>query len=126
MATAPLSDGYILPGVTRDSILTLLRAHAAGELTLSGLPPKEQLRISERKVYMQEIIDGVANGTVVEAFGAGTAAIVSPADRIGFRGKDYMIPVEGDGFGAVARTMLRELVGRQTGAIEHPGWSVVC
>ncbi len=126
MATPPLDADYVLPGVTRDSILALLRAHSAGQLTLEGLPAGSQVKVSERKVVMQELIDAVQAGKLVEVFGAGTAAIVSPAARIGYRGVDYAIPTEADGFGTFARVMLRELVGRQTGAIDHKGWSVVC
>ncbi|KDN52791.1 putative BAT2-branched-chain-amino-acid transaminase [Tilletiaria anomala UBC 951] len=126
IATAPLDDGYILPGVTRDSILTLLRMHITGQLTITGLPPADKLLVSERKVFMHEVIEASRTGSIVEAFGAGTAAIIAPVDRIGFEGKDYSIPVGKNGFGDIAWTLLRELIGRQTGAIEHKGWSVVC
>ena len=126
VATAPLSDGYILPGVTRDSILALLRRHIEGKATIEGLPPREQLKVTERKIYMQEVIDTQAAGQLVESFGAGTAAIIAPIDRIGFRGTDYPIPVGKDGFGDIARVLLRELVGRQVGAIDEKGWSHIC
>lgn len=54
----------------------------------------------------------------------GTAAIVSPVNKIGYQGRDIEIPVEGDGMGPVSRPIWTELVGRQTGEIESD-WSVV-
>jgi branched-chain amino acid aminotransferase len=68
LVTPPL-DGMILPGVTRDSILSLARSHAAGTLRLPNLTSK--LVISERGVTMKEVCDAVQSGRLVEMFGAG-------------------------------------------------------
>lgn len=54
----------------------------------------------------------------------GTAAIVSPINKIGYQGRDIEIPIEEDGMGPVSRPVWSELVGRQTGEIESD-WSVV-
>jgi hypothetical protein len=54
----------------------------------------------------------------------GTAAIVSPVNKIGYQGKDIEIPVEDDGMGPVSRPIWADLVARQTGEIESD-WSVV-
>ena len=54
----------------------------------------------------------------------GTAAIISPVDKIGYLGEDVHIPTGKDGMGPVSRPVLLELVGRQTGAIPSD-WSVV-
>jgi branched-chain amino acid aminotransferase len=54
----------------------------------------------------------------------GTAAILSPVNKIGYQGLDLEIPVEEDGMGPVSRPIWAELVGRQTGEIESD-WSVV-
>ena len=64
LITAPL-DGTILPGVTRDSILTLSK-----ELN--------QFKVSVKPFKIQELIKACKENRVYEAFGSGTAAIVSP------------------------------------------------
>lgn len=75
----------ILDGVTRDSILTL-----ASDL---GLP------YEERKVSVADLEEGFAKGTLTEAFGAGTAAVVAPISVINIHGKDYQLPdVKSDSF----------------------------
>jgi len=121
LVTPPL-DGMILPGVTRDSVLSLARSHAAGTLHVPNLATS--LVVSERGVNMAEVCEAVESGRLVEMFGAGTAAIVSPVNRIGYQGRDIDIPVESDGMGPVSRPIWNELVGRQTGEIESD-WSVV-
>ena len=68
LVTPPL-DGMILPGVTRDSILSLSRRHAAGTLRIPNLTPK--LVVSERGVTMEEVCDAVQSGRLVEMFGTG-------------------------------------------------------
>ena len=68
LVTPPL-DGMILPGVTRDSVLSLARSHAAGTLRIPNLTSK--LVVSERGVTMKEICDAVQSGRLVEMFGSG-------------------------------------------------------
>lgn len=112
----------ILPGVTRDSVLALARDHASGKHRLSGLP--DSLIVSERPVTMVEVKEASKNGSLLELFGAGTAAVISPVDRIGYLGEDVHIPTLNGGMGLVAKAMWEELVGRQTGQIPSD-WSVV-
>jgi len=121
LVTPPL-DGMILPGVTRDSVLSLARSHAAGTLRIPKLTSK--LSVSERGVTMREVCEAVQSGRLVEMFGTGTAAIISPVNRIGYQGQNVNIPVEEDGMGPVSRPLWTELMGRQTGEIESD-WSVV-
>jgi len=121
LVTPELGD-IVLPGVTRDSILLLARGHASGAAPIDGLP--NDLVVSERPITMAEVQEAAKEGRLLEVFGAGTAAIVSPVDRIGYEGKDIMIPCGEDGAGPVTRTMLREIVGRQYGKIESE-WCVV-
>ncbi|KAG6832201.1 hypothetical protein H0H92_004166 [Tricholoma furcatifolium] len=120
LVTPPL-DGMILPGVTRDSVLTLARDHVSGKYELPNLPAK--LIVSERPVTMKEVKEASASGNLVELFGAGTAAVISPVDRIGYLGEDVRIPTEADGMGPISRPIWKELVGRQTGTIPSE-WSV--
>lgn len=77
--TAPLENDMILPGVTRDSVLALAREHQEGKIHLSGLP--QNLVVSERSFTMGDLIKAQQSGKLKEAFGAGTAAIVSPVDK---------------------------------------------
>ena len=96
--TPPLS-GTILPGVTRDSVLTLLK-----EMNL----PHE-----ERAFTVEEVVQAHSAGTLQEAFGIGTAAIIAPIACIGYRGQDYPIPTGApDG---IAKRLYTRLVGIQTG-----------
>lgn len=77
LITPPLGD-TILAGVTRDSILTLAR--------------EWKVKVQERKVSIDEVIDAHKNGTLQDAFGTGTAATITHISHIGFEGKDYELP----------------------------------
>ncbi|THU94860.1 branched-chain amino acid aminotransferase II [Dendrothele bispora CBS 962.96] len=121
LVTPPL-DGMILPGVTRDSVLTLAREHISGKNKLDQLT--DNLVVSERPITMTEVKEASLSGRLVELFGAGTAAVISPVDRIGYLGEDIHIPAGEDGMGSVSRPIWKELVGRQMGSIESD-WSVV-
>jgi len=108
LITPPLS-GTILPGVTRDSVLTLLRESDA--------------KVEERAVSIEEVLAAQAAGTLREAFGIGTAAIIAPIACIGYKGKDYEIPTAaGNG---VAEKIKAQLVAIQTGrAADTHSWLV--
>jgi branched-chain amino acid aminotransferase len=84
LVTPPLTD-TILDGVTRDSLLTL-----AADL---GIP------VEERAVSIDELRKGLESGMVTEAFGAGTAAVLSPIGGIGIDERDYGLPVVSGGIG---------------------------
>lgn len=116
VVTPPL-NGMILPGVTRDSLLELLRAHESGA---SKLPLPSNIRVSEREINMGEIVAAADTGRLAEVFGAGTAVVVSPVDRIGYLGKDVHVPVGESGFGQVAEVLLNKLKAIQWGHEEHP------
>lgn len=120
LVTPPL-NGMILPGVTRDSILHIANDHISGKYPLDSLP--SQLKVVEREIPMSEVLEAEKNGTLLEMFGAGTAAVVSPIDRIGFKGKDIHIPA-GDGIGPIAKAMLERISNIQLGKVDHP-WSVL-
>ncbi|GAA6009044.1 uncharacterized protein JCM10292_002463 [Rhodotorula paludigena] len=125
--TPPLGD-IILPGVTRDSVLALARAHAdpSHPFRLAGLP--DELVVSERKVTMPELRDAARDGSLLEVFGTGTAAIVTSVERIGYCDEDVVVPVEGGstgGFGRIAEAFYDVLQAIQYGDAEHEGWSVL-
>lgn len=77
LVTAALSDS-ILDGVTRDSLLTL-----ANELGY---------KTEERPIAITELEQAFKTGTITEAFGAGTAAVVAPIKTIHINGIDFMLP----------------------------------
>ena len=77
LVTAPLSDS-ILDGVTRDSLLTL--ANDMGYKT------------AERPISVTELEEAFVAGTITEAFGAGTAAVVAPIKTINIKGIDRNLP----------------------------------
>jgi branched-chain amino acid aminotransferase len=68
----------LLAGITRDSIIKLAR--------------KQDIPVEERKVSIEEILNGIESGEVTEAFGVGTAATVAHITAIGYEGKDYALP----------------------------------
>jgi branched-chain amino acid aminotransferase len=74
--TPPL-EGTILSGVTRDSIITLLREWG--------------FRVSERPVGMEEIISAHGRGDLREIFGCGTAAVITPVGELGWKGESLIV-----------------------------------
>ena len=89
--TPPLSD-RILAGITRDSILTLLRDTDIVKT------------VEERPIKVEEVIAAAEAGTLKEVFGMGTAAVVSQISTIGFRGTDYKIDTPKDGYAMKIRS----------------------
>lgn len=105
----PALNGTILAGITRDSILTLARD--------MGIP------VEERKVSIDEIFEGAKNGRLQEAFGSGTAAVVSPVGELA-RG-DEKIVINNGQIGPITQKMYDTLTGIQYGRLPDPhGWVV--
>lgn len=77
LITPPLGD-TVLDGVTRDSIISVC--------------PELDIDIEIRKISVKEIIDALGNGSMTEAFGAGTAATIAPIKTIAFQSKKYNLP----------------------------------
>ncbi len=103
----PSLEGTILPGVTRDSVLTLLRD--------SGVA------VRERRVSIDEIMAAADRGALREAFGTGTAATLSHIGRIRYHGRQVELPpVEARTIGPAVRS---ELMAIATGcAPDRHGW----
>ncbi len=105
----PSLEGTILSGITRMSCLELLR--------------KWGYNVSERKLPLQEIIDAAHNGTLEEAFGTGTAAVISPIGEL-FTGDEKLIINEGK-IGPTAQKLYDTIVGMQNGVVpDDMGWLV--
>ena len=114
LVTAPL-DGTILEGVTRDSILELCRERL----------PSSEWTISERPFTIKEVKENADAGKLVEAFGAGTAAIVSPIGNISWKGNEIKVPVGSEGTGELTKTVLDWIMGIQYGKETFKNWSRV-
>lgn len=109
IVTPPLSRGDILPGVTRRSIVDLANSW-------------DGVKMSEREVTMAEICNAADAGNLLEAFGAGTAAVVSPISCIQYDGVDIDIHATG----AITRRVWNDLTNIQYGKVNGPdGWSVI-
>ncbi len=106
VVTPPLG-GSILPGVVRDSTLTLLADW--------GVP------VDERRIEIGEVVDAFHAGTLEEVFGAGTAAVICPVASIGYRGEVYRVAAPPPG--ELTRMLYDELSGIQYGEREdRHGW----
>ncbi|EHY55686.1 hypothetical protein HRR83_007900 [Exophiala dermatitidis] len=81
LVTAPLGDGVILEGVTRASVLDLVRQ------------TRPDIEVVERKFTMHDLLEADREGRLLEAFGAGTAFFIAPCSDIHFRGVDLVLPL---------------------------------
>ena len=107
--TPTLEGGNILPGVTRASCIQLLR--------------KLGYKVEERKLSLDEVIDAYNNGKLDEAFGTGTAAVVSPIGLLDTG--DMKMTVNNGEIGAVAQKLYDTLTGIQWGKLpDEFGWTV--
>lgn len=102
LITPPLEYGTILPGVTRDSVLTLARDWG--------------LKVSERNISIHEIKKAADNGNLQEVFGTGTAAVISPVGVLGYKGEDIII--NNQEIGPIAKKFYDTITGIQHGEIE--------
>ena len=106
LVTAPLA-GSILNGVTRDSVLKL--AASAG------------LAVEERPIDINELMADIRSGKLKEAFGSGTAAVITPVGGLCY--KDENVVVGDGGVGQLTRKLYDTLTGIQYGRIEDRfGW----
>lgn len=98
----PSFDGSILAGITRDSTIKLLKSW--------GIP------VQERLISIQEIYEAHASGTLDEAFGTGTAAVISPIGELNWNGN--IISINNGKTGEIATRIYKTLTGIQYGEIE--------
>lgn len=106
--TAPLDSGTILPGITRDSVIQLLT--------------KWGIKVTQRKLSIDEICAASKNGSLQEIFATGTAAVISPIGCLNYMGNDYQV-ADGE-VGPVAQKLYDTLYGIQTGTVEDfMGWT---
>lgn len=105
----PELNGSILSGITRDSTIELLKSWG--------------VKVSERKLSIQEVYDAHANGTLKEAFGTGTAAVISPIGELNWN--DNKITVADGGIGELSAKIYDTITGIQSGKLDDPfGWAM--
>eukprot|EP00731_Ephydatia_muelleri_P007044 Em0003g1292a len=109
IATPPLL-GSILPGVTRKSLLELGKSWGTH-------------KVVERYITMKDVTKAVKDGRLKEMFGAGTASVVCPINRILYQDENIRIPTMETG-AVVASRFYKELTDIQYGRVPHE-WSVV-
>lgn len=108
VCTAPL-DGSILDGITRRSVLTLVKDMG--------------YKVEERPVSIDELYAAGENGLLKEAFGTGTAAIITPVSEFCHKGRCLIL--NGGKIGALTQKVYDTLTGIQRGAIPDPyGWTL--
>ena len=106
--TAPLG-GSILPGVTRDSTITLLR--------------KWGYTVSERRLSIEDVERASKDGSLQEVWATGTACVISPIGYLRYKGEDIVI--QGGGVGPVSQKLYDYIYGMQTGTVkDEMGWIV--
>jgi len=106
--TAPLS-GTILPGITRDSVIQLLKQWG--------------MKVSERRITIEEIFEAGKQGNLVEMFATGTAAVISPVGELSW--KDEKVVINNGEIGELSQKLYDELYGLQIGEVEDQlGWTV--
>ncbi|ANF94825.1 branched-chain amino acid aminotransferase [Paenibacillus bovis] len=105
----PALNGSILHGITRDSIIQLLKHW--------------EIPVEERQLSIDELEEASRSGKLEEAFGTGTAAVISPIGELNWQGEKLTIN-EGK-TGELSAKLYETLTGIQKGAIEDPfGWTL--
>ena len=95
LVTPAVSDS-ILDGITRKSIVQIAKDWG--------------MEVEERKVSIAELIENLEKGRLEEAFGAGTAAVVSPISTIGYEGKNFELPeIKADSFANRVKAYLDDI-----------------
>lgn len=108
VVTAPL-EGTILPGITRDSVIKLLKDW--------------NIKVSERRMTIEDIYKASDEGRLTEVFATGTAAVISPVGELCWQ--DRKISINNGEIGSLSQRLYDELSGIQLGKIEDKfGWTV--
>lgn len=96
----PALNGCILPGITRKSVIEVLKSW--------------NLPLEERPLPIAEVAEAYKNGKLQEAFGAGTAAVISPIGEL--RWGDMVMNINNGNIGELSQKVYDEITGMQTGA----------
>ena len=105
----PSLDGTILRGITRDSVITLIKDRG--------------LKLEERKITLDEVRDGINSGEIVEVFACGTAAVITPIGQ--FKSREETIGSADAQPGVLTASLREELTGIQYGKVaDRHNWLV--
>ena len=105
----PALNGTVLPGITRKSCIELIRSWG--------------IEVEERLLSAEELFDAAESGLLEEAWGTGTAAVVSPIGEM--KWNDREVVVNGGQIGQITQKLYDELTGIQWGRVEDTrGWIV--
>lgn len=105
----PMLNGSILPGITRNSIIEVCKSWG--------------YEVEERRISVEELVAVAKDGTLEEVFGTGTAAVVSPVNKL--RYENEVMEIGNGGIGELTQKLYDELTGIQWGRREDKfGWRV--
>ena len=105
----PKLNGSILPGITRNSVIELLKQWG--------------VMVEERKISVDELLDAATSGALEEVFGTGTAAVISPVGHLRF--EDNVIQIGDGGRGEISQKLYDNIVGIQLGKLpDINNWTV--
>ena len=105
----PSLDGSILPGITRDSVIAVIKSWG--------------MKLEERKLSIDEVLAASKSGELKEVFGTGTAAVISPVGEICY--KDEIVTINNGEIGEVSQKLYDEITGIQNNLLEDKfGWVV--
>lgn len=105
----PELTGSVLPGITRKSVLQLCESWG--------------MKVSERRISIDEVAKAYDEGKLDEVFGTGTAAVISPVGHL--KWGDKVMEIGGNKIGPVSQRIYDTMTGIQWGTIEDPfGWIV--
>jgi len=104
LITPPLEDELILPGITRDSVLTMTREW-------------NEFKVTEKRITMKEVQKALKENRLVEIFGAGTACIVSPVNRIKYQNENIILPT--DETHKISQRILNKMTEIYYGQVSH-------
>ncbi len=104
LITPTLEQGSILPGITRDSVLHLAREWG--------------MKVTERSISIDEVIDARKSGKMQEVFGTGTAAVISPVGELVYKGETHRI--NDFKIGPLAQKFYDTITGMQYGELDDP------
>jgi len=99
LITAPLDNGTILAGITRDSVINLARDMG--------------YTVEERQLSIEDVFDAHKDGRLEEVFGTGTAAVISPVGRMNW--KDNIIEINGGRMGELSQKLYERITAIQYG-----------
>ncbi|MCX7770996.1 MAG: branched-chain amino acid aminotransferase [Proteobacteria bacterium] len=106
--TPPL-EGTILPGITRESVIELLKRWG--------------IKVSERRISIEEVYECNKRGLLEEAFGTGTAAVISPIGELNWN--ENKIKINGGNSGELSKKLYETLTGIQYGKLpDEFGWTI--